>query len=440
MDSTSDSIRIGSVHRPRADKLTAIGGDFLAFALGLTLFTASPPEGSGDLLRIPLFSYFVSYFDLTVGFSCLVLAWNFALRIEKHEKPLLGALGLVILARVLSLVFASVVASDQVLSIFRYASTFLLLLLLANLLKSPRRRRRFLTGLITGAALETVGGLVVFISSRGESRGFWLGLDNNKLQVFLLVVCCLSLARKQYRWGKIFLGLSLFMGIFVTELRSAFILLIIALLLLSLSYRRRMLRPAWVLMLIGCLVSISLIQLMPGSETELNKRIQQIVTGEGSIGYRFILWEMAAVAYLNHPMTGLGSGGFSRQQNALYFQISDAFAPEYEALGLQLSTHNTVLGVAAETGTIGLIAYFVWVTAVIRICLSAIRKERAHHDTYILASCFLLLAMLTQDWWGQASFIPSSTCLLGLVLGWYRSCRPATIGVPTAPRIVTIPR
>jgi O-antigen ligase len=277
-----------------------------------------------------------------------------------------------------------------------------------------------LKGMIAGALIETVGNLFIFFSSQGESRGYWLGLDNYKIQVFLLVACCISLFQEKIRWWKIVAGLLLLVGILATETRTAFILLLVCLFLLLLTHGRKMLKPIFAFLVVAGMAVAPILLFLPGAEAGLTKRAEQVWTGEGSIGYRIILYEMAAVAYLTHPITGIGSGGFGRQQDTLYPQIGDAFAPEYEALHLQVSTHNTVLGVAAETGTLGLIAYFLWVAAVVRICLNAIRLERIHRDLYVLASCICLLAMLTQDWWGQASFMPASTCLLGFVLGWCR--------------------
>jgi O-antigen ligase len=130
---------------------------------------------------------------------------------------------------------------------------------------------------------------------------------------------------------------------------------------------------------------------------------------------------MAAAAYLAHPITGIGSGGFARQQNTLYLQISDAFTPEYESAYGTLSTHNTVLGVAAETGTLGLIAYVFWIVAVGQVIVSVVKTKAFCDEAWIVVACTCLAAMMFEDWWGQASFIPPSTCLLGLVLGWLRS-------------------
>jgi O-antigen ligase len=186
-----------------------------------------------------------------------------------------------------------------------------------------------------------------------------------------------------------------------------------------------MLKPVLALVVLIPLAIVPVLRLFPSGQDALSERTGELFGGGGTIGYRFILWELAAAAYLNHPVTGIGSGGFARQQNALYFQINDAFTSEYEKEYGTLSTHNTVLGVAAETGTLGLIAYFLWVTAVAKVALGAIKIEKLFPDIYILAASACLLALMLEDWWGQASFMAPFTCLLGLILGWCRSQRAA---------------
>jgi len=362
------------------------------------------------------------YFDLVVGFGCLALAWNGRFRFDKAEIPLYRALALVILTRAFSLIAASSIAIEQAISILRYVETLAIAFLLANLLGVRENRRFFLRGIIVGVVIETAGDLLTFVSSGGEVRGVWLGVDNYKLQVFLLVACCLSFSQKEGRFTKISAGLLLLFGMLATETRSAVMLFLLSLLPLFITRHRAMFKPLLALLVFAAVVVVPVLRMLPGAEKNIAERIDEISTGGGTVGLRLILWEMAAAAYVSHPITGIGSGGFARQQDSLYQQVNDVFAPGYEEdKYTHLSTQNTVLGVAAETGTLGLIAYFLWVGAVVRILLRGIRLEAYYHDPFMLAACVCLLAMMTGDWWGQYSFMPPSTCLLGFVLGWSRA-------------------
>jgi O-antigen ligase len=394
----------------------------MAFLLGLAVFLASPPELTADFLRIPFTgSYIITYFDLIVLLSSVALLWRSRLAIAVHERGVYAALGCVIASRGISLIFAGNVATEQVISVLRYFETFVLLLVLSDLLSSAGNRLVFLRGLLIGALIDSTGALFLVVSSRGESRGFWLGVDTYKILDFLLIACCISLSENRDRAFKLLLGLWLMLGILATGTRAAVLLFLISLLTLFWTRLRAIVRPALILLALGTATFVPLLAVFPQGGEEFKTRMEQLWTGGGTLGLRFILWEMAGTAYLNHPVTGIGSGGFSRQQNALYYKINDVYAPEYENLYEHLSTHNTILGIAAETGTVGLIAYCVWLIAVLRLCLWGLKAEKTVNDPFLLAACVTVIAMLTQDFWGQASFIATSSSLIGFIMGCYRS-------------------
>jgi O-antigen ligase len=426
MANLPDSSRTGPFPTGAASNVAAIDrSGFLSFVVGLALFTTSPPfTAIASYLQVPFVgSYLISYFDLAVAFGCLTLAWNGRFRFDEPEKPIYWALALVMLTRVLSLIAASNMAMEQAISILRYVETFAIVIMLANLLSLRQNRRLFLRGIIVGVLIETTGDLLTFFWSGGEERGVWLGVDNYKLQVFLLFACFLSFSQKKGRSMKIVAGLCLLLGILATETRSAVFLFLVSLVPLLLTRHKAMLKPALALLVLAAVAVVPVIRLLPEAAQNATERLDELWTGGGTVGLRLILWEMALAAYVSHPITGIGSGGFARQQNTLYLQINDAYAPGYETKYDQISAQNTVLGVAAETGTLGLIAYFIWMAAVIRICLRGIRLEGFYRDPYALAAGICLLAMMAGDWWGQYSFMPPSTCLLGFVMGWCRAHR-----------------
>src|SRR5215831_182610 len=186
---TSFAQRPGTIFAPRHE--------VLSFFLGLTIAAASPPEETANFLRLPfLGSYLLTYFDLTVAIATLSFLWTADFGLNKAEKSVCKALGLIILTRIASLLFASNVVPQQAISVFRYVETLVILVVLANFLALEMNRRSFLVGIILGAVLESAGGLFTFIVSSGENRGIWLGSDNFKIQVFLLLVCCIVLMHK----------------------------------------------------------------------------------------------------------------------------------------------------------------------------------------------------------------------------------------------------
>ena len=296
-----------------------------AFALGLAVCTAYPPEGTMDSLRIPLVgSYIVSYFEVIVGLSLFVFIWRGDVRLDSREKKLYRALAFVILTRALSLVFAGNAQSEQILSVLRYVSTFVTLVLLASILTTRPNRRLFVIGILFGALLESIGGPVLLFTSQGEDRGIWLGLDNYELQVFALVFLCLLLTYNTSRMWKLIGIFVLVVGVTATEVRRALVLVLLNCLVIAFGRYRSVIRPIVAVVVIGAVAVGAAGYILPDMQQSLSERAEQLWTGGGTIGYRMILWQMAAAAYLAHPITGIGSGGFARQQDALYFQISDA--------------------------------------------------------------------------------------------------------------------
>ena len=391
-------------------------GAFLSLLIGVSAFSSTPEVGSADFLRMQVGSYVITYFDIVVLFS----AFFFSLRLSEHDKKVVRALFFVMVTRIVSLIAASSLALEQLASLLRYAETLTLIIVLANLLQGRRNRVYFIVGVILGTAIETAGGIWLLLMSAGETRGVWLGTDNYKWQVYLLFVCMLFLASRKRVLVCAFSAVALSIGIFSTETRAALVLLLLMVVVSLVSYRQQLLKPMLVSIVLVCIAVAPVTQVLPQATTVMKERIDQLWSGGGVIGYRVVLIEMAAAAFLNHPLTGIGSGGFARQQNELYLNINDAFAPEYETAYGSLSTHNTVLGVAAETGIFGLAAYFIWLYAIWQICFDTLKLRAASHDIFLVAACVLMVAFMVQDFWSQASFLASSSCIIGFIMGWRR--------------------
>jgi O-antigen ligase len=395
-------------------------GGFLSLLIGLSAFSSTPELGSADFLRMQVGSYAITYFDLVVLLSALVLCSTLSLRIHAHDKKVVRALFFVTITRIVSLLAASALALEQLASVLRYAETLTLIVVLANLLQGRRNRVYFIVGVILGTAIETAGGIWILLTSAGEARGVWLGTDNYKWQVYLLFACMLFLASRKHILVCAFSAAALSIGILSTETRAALVLLLLIVIVCLATYRRQLVKPMLVSIVLVCIVIAPVIEVLPEAASVMKERIEQLWSGGGVIGYRLILIEMAAAAFVNHPLTGIGSGGFARQQNELYLNINDAFAPGYVTAYGSLSTHNTVLGVAAETGILGLVAYFTWLYAISRICFDTLKLRAASYDTFLIAACVLTIAFMFQDFWSQASFLASSSCIIGFVMGWRR--------------------
>jgi O-antigen ligase len=153
----------------------------------------------------------------------------------------------------------------------------------------------------------------------------------------------------------------------------AALLVLVAGLLADPQARRRL-----VLLGAGAVAAALLIpQLVPGQDVEraLGVFLGGAAEGLSSSG-RIELWSLAWSAFLDHPLLGLGTGGFA------------VIAPVY------LYPHNLVLEVAAELGVVGLAALALFLAAGLRIVTTAWRRAVGLDRTDIVLVAALLASAL----------------------------------------------
>jgi len=408
----------------RRVRAKALVGNFTAAFLGFGLLLSSPPAELRNLLQVPLVgSYQLSLFELALIPICLGIFLRRKLHIEKHEQPLFLSVALLFGTRVLSLLLARNVVPEQAFSTFRYVETFVVLLVMAALFSDSTRRAFFFKGVVAGVILESLAGFWSFLASGGIQRGFWLGVDNFRLQVYLLIICSLLLLTNKRQWKPLAYSLALLLALLATQTRAVVPLLTVVLILGVLLWGRRYIRPVliycgWILFVVP-----AALVLFPELTQQTHVRVQQVFKQESAIKHRLVLIEMAGIAFFENPVTGIGSGGFARQQITLYRKAQQTIPWDYRTLN-PVGAHNLILGTAAETGSVGLLAYFLWMLAVIRICLRAtrlsMRRMAEKSALYTAGAALTVIGLTLSDWWGQSSFTLIATFLLAFVLGWMR--------------------
>lgn len=399
-------------------------GRIASASLGFVLIFSAPfKDGMFKDWLIPLFgSYRMNLFEgLAIPIVYLTMIF-YLIRIKKYEQFIFLSIAMIIFSRILSLLGARDLMLEQVVSILRYVEALVVIYVCATLFADPRNRSSFLWGVIGGVSVETIGGIVVFLVGRGQVQGVFIGINSFMLQVFLVVALLLNLMDRQ---GDVVMPLcitALFIGICVSLIRSAFILLILAFAIVTMYAGRRVVRPILVTgsVIVIVIASLWASPIFGAASKSVTGRIKAAVAAEGGVGYRFYLWDMALGSFLENPVTGIGSGGFGRQQESLprFFDVD--IPGEYSHISQQVGTHSTILGVAAETGSAGLIAYLFWFVAVIGMCISVLRSRTRNADNYIIAGSIVVVALTVSDIWGQSSFTPISNTLIGLVMGWRR--------------------
>lgn len=393
-------------------------GRIASVAVGfLLVFSAPFSYGAFRNFLLPIFgSYRVTVFEALAIPVAAVATLACGFRIKRHEQLLFASILFIMVARVISLLAAAEFQPEQFVSVLRYGETLVLVYCVANLMQLPENRKYLLRGIFAAVTMETAGDIAIFLS--GQGRGIFVSVNTFILQVFLITAWFLGLLEKRRRLLTTLGIVALLIGIVVTTTRSALILLFVTLFLLTVYKRVRMLKPVVMTAMVGLVIvlALALTPIFPQVADNVGERL----LSDGSVIFRLHLWDLALATFLEHPLTGIGSGGFARQQDRLPYLFDVRISREYGGFQETPSAHNTVLSFAAETGAIGLAAYFLCLVAITRLCLKALRQKPNRPDIYVASAALCVLALLVADFWAQGSFIPESSTLLGLVMGWLR--------------------
>lgn len=388
----------------------------------LLIFVAPYSNGYFKDWLIPLTSdYRINLFEafaIPIVYGGLIY---YGVRIKKSEQILYLSLILAIFSRIVSLVAAEGMQISQWISIFRYVETMVVIYIFGNLFSDQKNRHFFIMGIIIGVAIETVGG--IFVHLKTQYKGVFVSNSSFILQTFLIIACILAFINRKHRFLMAMFILTMVLAIFATLIRTAWIFLITSVLIFALVYSKKRILKNILLFIVSTGIIILFIGKMLPNETEIFvSRTKSALSGSGTVLYRFYLWDMSIASFLQHPIFGIGSGSFARQQEHLP-QVFNVELPEYyRNLNLQLSTHSTFFGVLSETGIIGLAAYLLWIIAVIGICRRIFRLSNIYlsHDRYVIAVFLIIISFIISDTITQCSFTPISSTFIGFALGYLR--------------------
>ncbi len=343
------------------------------------------------------------------------------IRIKKSEQILYLSMILIIFIRILSLMMADNIYTVQWISIFRYIETLIVIYIFTKLFSSHKNRKYFIRGIIIGVIIETVGGIFVFL--KAYYKGVFISNTSYILQVFLIIVCILVFMNRRYKFLMGVFILVIILAVLITLSRTSWIFLIISLLIFTLVYsKKHVLRNVLFFIVLAGIVVLLIGKTLPSATDIFIIKSNEPFGRGGTTFYRFYLWDMALGSFLKHPILGIGSGSFARQQESLA-QLFNIELPEYyRELNLQLTVHSTFFGVLSETGIVGVSVYLLWVIAVIGICRKAIQLSNIYssHDKYIIATTLIVISLIVFDIITQCSFTLISSIFIGYMCGWLR--------------------
>jgi O-antigen ligase len=391
----------------------------ISFFLGLILISAIPySAGIAKDWFIPItdgyqISFFYAIEIIIFGMGFFLVSVRFK---SKTENFIFIALLGILLSRIISLVFAEKFDSAQTISLMRYVEVFLTIYVLSDLLSKKYNRIAFIAGLGIAVLFESIAGFTKFIYSGGLLRGIFTGIPAFQLSI-LFILALVLLVGSTKKWVLISFISILTLGIIATQTRTAFIQLGFGLIIVlfwgvKTKIVKSMVPIIFASFIIALIVSFSLKTII----NTTSQRIIETADETGTLQYRLYLWDKSVGAFLSHPITGIGSGGFGRQLSDLpqvfhtQFPRSDKNKP--------LSSHNTVLGIMAETGMIGLMAYGIWLWSLIIVIIKIFKNKQV--ELFAIACAIIMCIFIFSDFWAQNSFLPNSNFILAFMLGSLR--------------------
>ncbi|WP_406568107.1 O-antigen ligase family protein [Caldinitratiruptor microaerophilus] len=328
---------------------------------------------------------------------------------------LLVALYLIVGVRLMSVAFSPWSEWTLLWSVGRYGEA-LALVVTALVLPTPFGEGLRGALVISGLA-ETATGALQLIASHGVQPGVGIASARGvyELQVWFAVTGLMMAAQRsrvRFAW---LLGGAGILGVAATMIRTAWMQLIIAIglgaLTLNGQARGRYVRRA----VLGA-VSLGVgIVILAKTSPYLQYKLQQLTQGTGTIGVRLALWSMGLHAFRAYPFLGIGSGGFARYADIIAGEAGVPVPPQY--LDWRLSAHNTVVGILAETGLAGLLAYAMYVLGVIQVVRRLARSANGEGVSPTTAALGPTLAStVILDTVAQSSFGPLTLALLLLAI------------------------
>ena len=386
---------------------------YLAFFISFTsVFSVLNP----NLIRISI--PFFNLFELLM-IPIVILVFPFIKSISRSEQVIYGSILFIVFTRLISIIFAEYFRFDQLISIMRYFEYLVVIYVVTFILASKKGQDYFVKGVIIFTSLETIAGAIVFLISKGHLRGYFFtnGIYIQQIFVLLIALSNILCKKERYKYLWSFLLLIMFLGVIISEIRIGYIDLLLALFLYFIftESKTRFLRKYFSVLLLF-LILVSLLYFR-GYLDVIGIRVIQLFQGEGTVAIRAVLWTLAWQLFLSHPFTGIGSGAFARFQEQYLASFGIVLPQEY----IGLSSHNTVLGILAETGIVGFIAYLVYVFIVFKIFKLLIKlyylEPNNDKKIYAISTGICLVIVTLMDWFAQGSFSPVSAILLGFALG-----------------------
>jgi len=300
--------------------------------------------------------------------------------------------------------------------------------------RTPAAMRRLVLVFLVMTALTGADVIRVAVATGKRDYGFAGVLFVDYAGIAVNAVALMALFTKGWRrFALLILGIVIGMGLILTQTRNAWIATALTL-TVSLGYlirypeiagvtRKRMITIAAFCVGALVLLAVATISLNPAVGTRAtditNPNTQETAEGiiiRNTLLTRMIIWDTALQAFLAHPVIGIGMYGFIDAS----FEYTRVPQLLYELYVRGNSAHITYLGVAAETGLVGLTAFLFLIVSIIRLGAGTVRRaadlqERRYAAVAFSALIYCTLSMFLTDAWIYGQGIVLFGIIVGLV-------------------------
>lgn len=401
------------------------------FLFGFFMLFCSPlpggPIASLILYRVESIGYGFDIFEIFLAVLVLVrILQSPKLVFLQHARKLYFSVVLVMVSRLMSLLYADQPYIGQYVSFLRYIEVFAAIFVFQSIALSKKELSSFLLGLLCGTVIEAVGD--IFVAYQGQ-RGMFISFTAIAFQVFFLVYFLLLFLEKK-KWKYVLLVSFFVLSLIATQTRTFFINAALSAIFALWFVRKQVsIQKAVISFIILISFGGAVIHLFPDIYERTFERSMLLFDPSSGSGVRYFLWDKAFGAFLENPLLGIGSGGFARNVAYLPQYFNVLLPGDYAEMAYaNMGTHSTITNVMAETGVVGMLAYFVWIFAIFslfrKVVPAAINSKDSSLILALVASC---AATILSDLWTVGSFGMVSSCLIGLLLGWMGR-QPDSIG------------
>jgi O-antigen ligase len=270
--------------------------------------------------------------------------------------------------------------------------------------------------------------LFVFVASGGVERSF--GISSVIFDDYVMVAMPMALA--MYLWAEgrksvLYMGATFIClgGLIATQSRLSILFGLAAAGFVILAAYSRARRTAGVTvdcrgvkqkirLLLAAAVGLVVLALVANQDlfSAVVERFEQLIGGDpfrdvGSVRFRAALWKRAFVTWMDHPIFGVGPGGFERLSD-LYSTMH--IGPDYRYIK-GLGTHNMLLEYLATTGIVGGAGLLALAANKFRLARRAWRHQSTDSPgpslaLYAWAAIFVVTTLIEAGWtWRPPSLL-----------------------------------